>query len=110
MFVDTVNRAPMLLRRQAMLELGGIDQRYAPFQCDDADLCIRAWKNAWQVAFYDSHFAHFTTEGGMREFNQDAVTRQADANWKRLYELHENFFLSAEHRRRVDELNATLSF
>ena len=41
-FVETVNRAPMFLRRAALKELGGIDLAFAPFQCDDVDICLKA--------------------------------------------------------------------
>jgi GT2 family glycosyltransferase len=43
-FVDVVNRAPMFVRRSAIRAIGGIDQVFAPFQCDDVDMCLRIWK------------------------------------------------------------------
>src|SRR5690606_16481792 len=39
-FAEVVNRAPMFVRKSAIEALGGIDQAFAPFQCDDVDICL----------------------------------------------------------------------
>lgn len=87
-FVDVVNRAPMLLRRRAVQQLGGIDNTFAPFQCDDVDLCLRAWKAGLQVGLYSTGFLRDVGMGGMRLFNPGAVPVQAQKNWKIIYDRY----------------------
>jgi GT2 family glycosyltransferase len=86
-FVQTVNRAPMLVRRDYFLtRLGSIDQSYAPFHWDDAELCLRAWSNGLQVGWFDACF-HIGAqhEGGMRTWNRSLHRRQNEVNARRLY-------------------------
>ena len=87
-FIDTVNRAPMLLRRDAILRLGGIDNTFAPVQCDDVDLCLRAWKAGLQVGLYSAGFVRDVGVGGMRLFNADFLPAQASKNWKIIYDRY----------------------
>lgn len=81
-FVDVVNRAPMLLRRDAIRSIGGIDNIFAPFQCDDVDLCLRAWKAGLQVGLYATGFVRDVGLGGMRLFNAEVAPVQAAKNWR----------------------------
>jgi glycosyltransferase involved in cell wall biosynthesis len=39
-----VNRGPLMLRRDLLLQLGYLDEAFAPFELDDLDLCCRAFK------------------------------------------------------------------
>ncbi len=87
-FVDVVNRAPMLLRRRAVQQLGGIDNTFAPFQCDDVDLCLRAWKAGLQVGLYSTAFLRDVGMGGMRLFNAGTVPVQARKNWQIIYDRY----------------------
>lgn len=87
-FIDTVNRAPMLLRRDAILRLGGIDNSFAPVLCDDADLCLRAWKKGLQVGLYHAEFVRDVGVGGMRLFNADSTPAQAGKNWRIIYDRY----------------------
>ena len=89
-FVDTVNRAPVILRRAAILELGGIDNAFAPYQCDDVDICLRAWKAGLQVGLYPTDFVRDVGMGGMRIFNADKLPEQARKNWKIIYDRYGN--------------------
>ena len=89
-FVDFVNRAPMLLRRTAIQRLGGIDNAFAPFQCDDVDLCLRAWKAGLQVGIYPTGFVRDVGVGGMRLFNADRQPEQAKKNWRIIYDRYAN--------------------
>lgn len=84
-FVEVVNRAPMWIRKSYVLELGGIDQAFAPFQCDDVDLCLRAWLGGYQVGLYSTDFIRDVGMGGMRLFNAEAVPLQARKNWAMVY-------------------------
>lgn len=46
--------AEMSLRRATYDALGSFDEEFAPFQCDDADFYLRAWKAGWRGVLYDS--------------------------------------------------------
>src|SRR5579863_451951 len=89
-FVDTVNRAPIILRRATIQQLGGIDNTFAPYQCDDVDLCLRAWKAGLQVGLYSTDFVRDVGMGGMRIFNADKLPEQARKNWKIIYDRYGN--------------------
>jgi glycosyltransferase involved in cell wall biosynthesis len=107
-FVDTVNRAPIVLRRKAIQELGGIDNTFAPYQCDDVDLCLRAWKAGLQVGLYSTEFVRDVGMGGMRIFNAEQLPEQAKKNWKIIYERYGNdvgsgFFASVVANARRSE-------
>lgn len=41
----TVNRGPLMLRRELVVQLGYLDEAFAPFELDDVDLCCRAFKS-----------------------------------------------------------------
>lgn len=107
-FVQTVNRAPMLLRRDLFLErLGSIDQAYAPFHWDDSELCLRAWANGLQVGWFDAGIAIGAQhEGGMRTWNKALHRRQNEVNIRRLYDRYGTRFL--ELQSKVDEANKAL--
>jgi glycosyltransferase involved in cell wall biosynthesis len=107
-FVDTVNRAPIILRRTAIQELGGIDNTFAPYQCDDVDLCLRAWKAGLQVGLYSTEFVRDVGMGGMRIFNAEQLPEQAKKNWKIIYDRYGNdvgsgFFASVVANARRSE-------
>jgi N-acetylglucosaminyl-diphospho-decaprenol L-rhamnosyltransferase len=48
--IDWVSGACFLIRRDAWDELGGFDQAYFMYM-EDVDLCWRAWKAGWGVAY-----------------------------------------------------------
>ncbi len=89
-FVDTVNRAPIILRKATIQQLGGIDNTFAPYQCDDVDLCLRAWKAGLQVGLYSTDFVRDVGMGGMRIFNADKLPEQARKNWRIIYDRYGN--------------------
>lgn len=65
-FVHAVNRAPMLLNKKLFIEhLEHIDFSFAPFQCDDCELCLRAWLYGLKVGWYNAGFKSMVA-GGMR--------------------------------------------
>ena len=87
-FVPAVNRAPMWLRRDLFDQhLHHIDFRFAPFQYDDDELCLRAWLSGLQVGWYDAHFESLSA-GGMRIWNNDFSKEQMERNGKLLYQLY----------------------
>ena len=95
-FVHSVNRAPMLLDRDLFLtRLGHIDFSFAPFQCDDCELCLRAWLSGLKVGWYDAGFESMLA-GGMRIWNKGLIGVQEIKNRGKLYEMYKD---------RVDEIS-----
>lgn len=95
-FVHSVNRAPMLLDRDLFLRhLGHIDFSFAPFQCDDCELCLRAWLSGLKVGWYDAGFESMLA-GGMRIWNKGLTGVQEIKNRGKLYEMYKD---------RVDEIS-----
>ena len=39
------------IRRDRFIELGGFDELFKPFYCEDLDLCYRAWKRGWRTIY-----------------------------------------------------------
>lgn len=87
-FVDAVNRAPMWIRKELYEQhLHHIDFRFAPFQYDDDEICLRSWQLGLQVGWYDAKF-HSLTAGGMRLWNSEFTKEQMERNGKLLYQLY----------------------
>ena len=98
-FVHSVNRAPMLLDRDLFLKhLGHIDFSFAPFQCDDCELCLRAWLSGLKVGWYDAGFESMLA-GGMRIWNKGLIGVQEIKNRGKLYEMYKD---------RVNEISAMI--
>lgn len=53
-YAQAVNTAPMWVRKDAFLELGGFDNNFVPMMWHESDLCIRAWLNGYRVGWYSS--------------------------------------------------------
>lgn len=87
-FVTAVNRAPMWINRELFMQyLHHIDYRFAPFQFDDYELCVRTWLNGLKVGWYDAEFRSLTA-GGMRLWNNDFTKEQSMRNGKLLYQYY----------------------
>ena len=102
-FVDVVNRAPILVRRHTIQQLGGIDTAFAPFQCDDVDLCLRVWKAGFQVGLYSTAFVRDVGMGGMRLFNPEKMGPQSRKNWRMIYDRYGNDIANGYFADRVAE-------
>lgn len=48
--VEAISGACMLARRQAMQEVGLLDEEYF-MHCEDLDWCIRFWRGKWKILF-----------------------------------------------------------
>jgi glycosyltransferase involved in cell wall biosynthesis len=107
-FVTSVNRAPTLLRRKPFLELGGINQEYAPFQFDDDEASVRAWLAGYQVGLYPCPFIRNVATGGMRIFNSERVDKQSVINAKKFYEAYGSIIASGELQKMIDSANQKL--
>lgn len=87
-FVPAVNRAPMWFRRDLFDQyLHHIDFRFAPFQFDDDEICMRAWLCGLLVGWYDARFKSLSA-GGMRIWNNEFSKEQMERNGKLLYQLY----------------------
>lgn len=109
MFTTSVNRAPTFLRREKFLELGGINQAYAPFQFDDDDACVRTWLAGCQVGLYACPFIRNVGTGGMRLFNSERVAKQAAINAKKFYESYGKYIENEHLQNLVDRANQCLT-
>lgn len=101
-------RAPVFIRRQAYLDIGGFDLSFAPFLCDDMDNGIRAWQAGYKVGVYDVDFQRDIGLGGMRAFNSKRMEVQVRKNWDKLYRKHFDAIASGEIAAIVEKANAEL--
>lgn len=108
MFAMAVNRAPTFLRRSAFIEIGGINQKYAPFQFDDDDACIRAWLSGYKVGLYSCSFVRNFDVGGMSLFNSERIKKQMLVNAKLLYADYSTYIASGHLQNLVDTANSCL--
>ncbi|MBQ0049037.1 MAG: glycosyltransferase [Bacteroidales bacterium] len=100
-FVMSVNRAPMWINRALFrTHLHHIDYRFAPFQSDDYELCMRAWMLGLQVGWYRLHFESLSP-GGMRLYNSAFTREMTERNAAILYDLYAD--KEEEIMRRVGE-------
>ena len=53
--VDWVSGAAMLVRRDLIERIGGLDERFWAY-CEDVDLCWRAWQAGYKVLFCPNAF------------------------------------------------------
>ncbi len=109
MFTMTVNRAPTFLRRSEFLQMGGINQNYAPFQFDDDDACIRAWLAGGKVGFYPSSFGRNFDVGGMSLFNKEKVKQQILINVEKIYAEHSTHIANGYIQKLVETANSCLT-
>jgi glycosyltransferase involved in cell wall biosynthesis len=107
-YVMAINRAPQWVRRVPFLQEIGIDQAFVPFQCDDVDSCLRAWRAGWRVGLYSAKFSH-GAESGMKLFNPGRLQEQTTRNWKRVYDRHLDIIASGSLARSVSGANNELT-
>ena len=89
-YVQYVDRAPMWFRRtQFQTVLKSIDINFAPFQWDDAEVCMRAWISGLHVGHYSARFKLGKLgTGGMQIWNNELHHRQDEVNIRRVYEIY----------------------
>lgn len=51
MDVDWVTGALMIVRREAITQIGGMDERYKMAYSEDQDWCCRMWRGGWRVCY-----------------------------------------------------------
>jgi hypothetical protein len=105
-FVHMVNRAPMLLKRSLYMQyLKHLDLSFAPFQCDDMELCLRAWISDLKVGWYNAGFKSLMS-GGMRIWNNNLTAHQAVRNRSKLYEMYHRY--ANEITEKVKKANSNI--
>jgi glycosyltransferase involved in cell wall biosynthesis len=105
-YAAAVNRAPWIIRAESFRSLGGIDQGFAPFQHDDLEICLRAWRAGMRVAHYDAGFVRDVGTGGMRLFNDHGGDYEKDWKWRK---AARNWATVQErHGGAVDQINALI--
>jgi GT2 family glycosyltransferase len=57
MEVDWVSGACMVIRREALVQTGNLDERFFMYW-EDADLCRRMWESGWKVVYYPKAVVH----------------------------------------------------
>jgi GT2 family glycosyltransferase len=86
--VDAVNGAYMLVRRQALLEVGLLDEGYWLYM-EDLDWCRRFWQAGWKV-FYDPSGTVLHVKGGSsgrrRSLRQEAAFHRGMGRFYRRYD------------------------
>ena len=89
-YVQYANRAPMWFRRAKFQDvLKSMDIGFAPFQWDDAEICLRAWLNGLHVGHYPAKFRLGNLGlGGMQIWNKELHHRQDEVNARKLYEAY----------------------
>lgn len=107
-FVMSVVRAPVFIRRREFLDLGGFDLDFMPFQCDDVDNSLRAWRAGYKVGLYEVDFVRDLGLGGMRAFNSKRLATQVRINWEKIYRKHGDVINSGELASMVDVANCKL--
>lgn len=67
----------MAVNRRKFLSLGGFDDMFSPFYCEDMDLCYRAWKRGWKIIYEPNsvvyHYHQSTTGRLLSQRKIDAV-------------------------------------
>ena len=107
-FTQVVVRAPMWVNRQLFIDhIKHIDQTFAPFQWDDAEVCLRAYSLGFKVAWYRTSFKiGVSAVGGMQIWNRVLHHRQDEVNAHKIYELYGKKF--SEFQIAIDDANAKL--
>lgn len=109
MFVGAINRGPAFLRRREFIEIGGINQNFAPVQCDDIEVSTRAWLKGYRVGFYIAPFERNVATGGMRIFgNKEISIRQDIINSKKIYDSYGAQIISGCLQELIDKANSSL--
>jgi len=94
--VDWVIGAAMLVRADAVQEVGGMDERFFLYE-EDLDWCARMWAGGWQVV-YDPRVRMFHDYARESSISWDFRRRATRAHWRSLFRLAmkypAQFFLS----------------
>ena len=83
--VDWVTGALMIVRRQAVTAVGGMDERYRGAYSEDQDWCCQMWRAGWRVCYApQARAVHDHQRTGMRRPWSKMGYLQA-VNWVRMF-------------------------
>ncbi len=92
MEVDWVSGACMVVKRKAIEDVGGMDNRFFLYW-EDADWCRRMWKTGWKVIYYPKvSVRHFTGVSSKKEVLKSVIEFHKSAY--RLFEKYEPSIVS----------------
>ncbi len=96
--VDRILGAAMMIRRQALDDVGGFDERFFLFS-EEEDLCLRLKHAGWKTCYYpDAQVIH----RGAASIGQNAPLATAAADWSRYLYMRKHYLrFSAEISRLV---------
>ncbi|MCD5383882.1 glycosyltransferase [candidate division WOR-3 bacterium] len=90
MFTLYASGGAMAVDRKKFLSLGGFDDMFSPFYCEDMDISYRAWKRGWKVVYEPNavvyHYHQSTIGKVLNQKGIDIVTgkNQLLFMWKNL--------------------------
>lgn len=76
-FVPAINEAPMWYRRADFLELGGLDEGFAPCYWSEQEICFRAWLAGKSVGWYLSGVKRCAIDTGLRRKNKQMLQHES---------------------------------
>jgi GT2 family glycosyltransferase len=110
--VDWAVGAALLLRRTALDELGGFDERLFMY-AEDLEWCLRANRGGWNVWFEPTAVVrHVGNASGEQSYGGPGSSRRVRAYWRNTYRVHRwhNGPISTVALRSANALRAGLSW
>jgi GT2 family glycosyltransferase len=86
--VDWVSGAAMLIRREVVEQLGGLDEEYFLY-FEETDFCRKAHSGGWSVAFVPGSCVMHNAGASTGIMNEQARSKQLPAYW---FESRRRFF------------------
>lgn len=83
-FVQAIDEAPMWIRRSDFIELGGLDEDFAPFFMSEIELCFKAWLSGKSVGWYPSGLIPCGINTDERRLTKRPLSRAAWAKNRKL--------------------------
>jgi glycosyltransferase involved in cell wall biosynthesis len=93
---DVINRGPIAFRTSSLKQLSYLDEDFAPYILDDADLSLRAWeKYKWRVGAFWIEYESKVGWGKTRSKGQSDFFNKANSkNTLLLYKKHSKYINS----------------
>lgn len=90
-YAQTINAAPLWVRKDLFLKLGGFAIDFAPALWHEADICIRAWLSGYRVGWYSSTVGICALAASARRKNKSVLVKESTRkNFKLLLKRHGN--------------------
>lgn len=90
---DVINRGPVAFKTESLKKLNYLNEAYAPYILDDADLCLRAWeKFNWRAgAFWINYVSELSWGKTRAKGSTVNATEVNQRNVERLYKDHREY-------------------